>query len=625
MPNIRTTHVSLLVDREVDRDARTTTLALLVDRESPRNIEVTELILLANVESYYNFHDIFNQSDEFSAGRQYFTDFTEEIAPVDCEYVPETDFYYPVGYPLQQMQDAWVQNRWRQPILNGERVIRHSAATSARSALLWYQPGVFEDVVVTTQVRFNAANPKRPGPVLRASGDATNETGYMFLPRRADNILEISRYLDGSYTQLATTPFSFTGGVWYNLKAECIGSTLRMKFWLDGIDEPVDWQLTYNDRGTEIPKMSGNTSPSGVASASSIWNAGLDAYYAMDHSNSTYWATGGGDMPCWLAYDFNGNNVKKILEYGIRTRPDANDGSPKDWEFQGYDTETSSWVTLHTVTNETNWANGEERFYAATEVDTVYQQYRVNITANNGRHTTNIAAFRLFSENTPAYIQRGYCGLFDLDTGISYARHFRVVGTPVSPSNWRHGWTRPASQCVPYVTLDGLKIWNPEASAARKFLIWGTPQCDDEIEITTRVSSTLIHDGLHFLRIQGNGLQTESGYNVVMNGTTGLRIFRYRGGEWVTLASILYTIADNEWINFRFYHNRAGKVLRLRVWRDNESEPTDWQIDTTDTDSVLYDAKGFIGVGSFQGNNDTQTYSFIGVGTGGLPAPREAV
>lgn len=65
MPNIRTTHVSLLVDREVDRDIRVTSLYALIDRVSAVNINITEFYLIADIENGPWWTDNFNQTDEF--------------------------------------------------------------------------------------------------------------------------------------------------------------------------------------------------------------------------------------------------------------------------------------------------------------------------------------------------------------------------------------------------------------------------------------------------------------------------------------------------------------------------------------------------------------------------------
>jgi hypothetical protein len=53
----------------------------------------------------------------------------------------------------------------------------------------------------------------------------------------------------------------------------------------------------------EVPTMTSNTAPEGVASASSISNSSYDAFKAFDKNTSTYWSAGGG-VPQWVQYQF---------------------------------------------------------------------------------------------------------------------------------------------------------------------------------------------------------------------------------------------------------------------------------------------------------------------------------
>jgi parallel beta-helix repeat protein len=82
----------------------------------------------------------------------------------------------------------------------------------------------------------------------------------------------------------------------------------------------------------------------------------------------------------WVEYQFA--SAKTISQYKINPRGQTN-GNPKTWTFQGYDTGTSSWITLDTRTNETGWTYTTTRTYAFTN-STAYTRYRLNISANNG-------------------------------------------------------------------------------------------------------------------------------------------------------------------------------------------------------------------------------------------------
>lgn len=135
-----------------------------------------------------------------------------------------------------------------------------------------------------------------------------------------------------------------------------------------------------------IPIMTSNTTPSGVASASSEFHAGTSAYKALDDdSTNTYWLGSNGGVD-WLKYDFGSGNLKKIAKYTLRmnTIPEPN-RAPKNWTFEGSNND-SDWDILDTQTNQINWGSGERRDFIFANV-TFYRYYRLNVTANNGDAT----------------------------------------------------------------------------------------------------------------------------------------------------------------------------------------------------------------------------------------------
>jgi len=66
------------------------------------------------------------------------------------------------------------------------------------------------------------------------------------------------------------------------------------------------WNIFINGKGLttkEVPAMTSNTAPEGVASASSIYSSTYDVFKAFDKNPSTYWYAGGG-APQWIQYQF---------------------------------------------------------------------------------------------------------------------------------------------------------------------------------------------------------------------------------------------------------------------------------------------------------------------------------
>lgn len=151
----------------------------------------------------------------------------------------------------------------------------------------------------------------------------------------------------------------------------------------------------------QIPAMTSNTTPSGVASASSENGSGAwKAYGAFDRTNvrsiGQTWFSETNITTGWLRYDFGSGNSKVIRNYALQPVP-SNPGSsdvtaaPKTWTFQGSN-DGSTWTTLDTQTNVAAWSAGEKRFYPITNT-TAYRYYRINVTANQGA-----TAFLVISE-----------------------------------------------------------------------------------------------------------------------------------------------------------------------------------------------------------------------------------
>jgi hypothetical protein len=75
---------------------------------------------------------------------------------------------------------------------------------------------------------------------------------------------------------------------------------------LDAIrNNTTAWDIFINSpiNVKEVPTMTSNTAPEGVASASSIYSSFYDAFYAFDKNTDTYWLAGG-NVPQWIQYQF---------------------------------------------------------------------------------------------------------------------------------------------------------------------------------------------------------------------------------------------------------------------------------------------------------------------------------
>jgi hypothetical protein len=140
-----------------------------------------------------------------------------------------------------------------------------------------------------------------------------------------------------------------------------------------------------------VPTMTANSAPFGVAAASTEANAANQAFMAFDDNTTTdgsgffnKWTAS--TTTGWLRYDFGSGNAKVITYYSI-TGPEGSisasiNRAVKTWTFEGSN-DGSTWTTLDTRTNEPAWSKLEKRVYSISNT-TAYRYYRINVSANQG-------------------------------------------------------------------------------------------------------------------------------------------------------------------------------------------------------------------------------------------------
>lgn len=136
---------------------------------------------------------------------------------------------------------------------------------------------------------------------------------------------------------------------------------------------------------TAIPQMISNTTPSGRAFASSIYNTSYDAWFAFNRvdDNEGFASRSGSGGIGYLGYEFV--NPIKISKYAVRSMS-ANvlERLPKDWTFEGSN-DGANWTILDTQVNQT-WTtvNTDKEYVIETGKVNSCKMYRLNWTANNG-------------------------------------------------------------------------------------------------------------------------------------------------------------------------------------------------------------------------------------------------
>jgi hypothetical protein len=137
----------------------------------------------------------------------------------------------------------------------------------------------------------------------------------------------------------------------------------------------------------QIPVMTSNTTPSGIASASGS-NTWLP-YRAFDPSLPYGWLADFTAVPHWLQYQFPAAKVIKAYDLEPWDYDDWPNRCPTDWTLQGSN-DGSSWTILDTRVGipTTLWTRYiPYRFYIASGNWGNYAYYRLNITGNSGTYT----------------------------------------------------------------------------------------------------------------------------------------------------------------------------------------------------------------------------------------------
>ncbi|NEW09500.1 hypothetical protein GK047_26545 [Paenibacillus sp. SYP-B3998] len=138
-----------------------------------------------------------------------------------------------------------------------------------------------------------------------------------------------------------------------------------------GIPTPSDFNI--------IPKMSSNTSPSGLVEFSNAYYG--DGYQAFDRQDNTQGWTPNSVQNQWLSYKFS--SPKTIVRYTIKpvNHVVGPSRAPKDWKLEGYD--GTKWVTLDARTGIIDWQATLAKEFTFTN-STAYDKYRLFVNNNNG-------------------------------------------------------------------------------------------------------------------------------------------------------------------------------------------------------------------------------------------------
>jgi hypothetical protein len=254
-----------------------------------------------------------------------------------------------------------------------------------------------------------------------------------------------------------------------------------------------------------IPVMTGYTTPSGIASASSEYNtSSYNAWKAFD-KGVTIWLTPQNVTAGWIAYEFT--SPKVITGYNLSGTFSVGT-FPKNFTFEGWN--GSTWVVLHTVVGNLNNST-----YSATFTNTTaYIKYQVNITASvSSPDYVGISEITMYEANS-SLVPSTAGGGFILTDGVNVVCTNPSAGIVVNLGNTLFTYAGSTSCSV---TVNDTTNFGYAASNYYAFLHTGTGTLN-------LIGNFLLHarNGYFVVYIQNNGVLNYTG-NVTVSPTPEIR------------------------------------------------------------------------------------------------------
>lgn len=289
--------------------------------------------------------------------------------------------------------------------------VQNNSASSATAAVLQYWTGsawtaIKSDMQKSTEVNIIDDPINQEDEIWVSSYDPATDTIYpSFTVDNTHNVSTTRQLFDAPdarfFMEFGGDMWAFdcmVDGVRYRNRAyQSSGPTGAITF---SRAPQTDVSVSF-DLVNQVPTMTSDSAPAGVASASSeatgflAWKAFDNVFTGVDE-----WSTNGVTTGT-LEYDFGSGNAKIITYYSLMAVSQGETGiglGPKTWTFQGSN-DNSTWTTLDTETTVPDWAVGELRTYSTTNT-TSYRYYRLNVSANQGNTNLCVASFQLQSSAT---------------------------------------------------------------------------------------------------------------------------------------------------------------------------------------------------------------------------------
>lgn len=86
-------------------------------------------------------------------------------------------------------------------------------------------------------------------PATRVGGSAGSEDAYRYriTTDAGNNFVNIAKYVGGNFSSKSSVSFALSADSWYLLRAQAIGTDLRLRAWLNSDTEPTGWDIERTD------------------------------------------------------------------------------------------------------------------------------------------------------------------------------------------------------------------------------------------------------------------------------------------------------------------------------------------------------------------------------------------
>jgi hypothetical protein len=491
----------------------------------------------------------------------------EETEPAQYQTdFSDTDSGVPSDWTMQ-----WRDSNWE---IKGEphRLEHFVDSAGGRRLLAWDTVGeVHGDVEVSALVRPRGSGATLFQLQLHASGEAGTENSY-YIDVRTNNSVRINRNLDGSFSTRTTAslPFIVNENTWLNVVFKREGTMLKGKVWPYGADEPQDWSITVEDPLT---------------------NSGQIGLGHVTSNRYNDWAfvgvgTGGEDAPR-APEDMPGY----ISTVGLEDLVDSIEGENLVEE----DYTQGTWESL-----ETSMENAIDVLENA---------------ANNPNE-----AVQSVINNAMVQLENARSELLSRDAA-QYETDFSEYELDQVPLDWSSLWRDSDWKIVD----NPRRLEHSLESGGRRALTWdavGEHEGDTEVSAVVRASNvgdTMFQVGFHMSGEAGS----ENAYYIDMRSPDAssranqLRIGKYVNGSYTLIGGsgvLPFEVGEDIW--YEVVLKIEGDRLYAKAWPYGEEEP-DFQVVGQDSSF----SSGKLGLAAFT-NGTINDWAFVGVGTGGLEAPR---